>query len=150
QTRELLLTHAVQWMQDALAALKQTERRGEKFASAGAPSGDLSPAPHGQRNSRTKRPLGYEIETGSASRRPAGLAARNKCLAKKSQARRGKKERRSGERAESAEGAPRQSSAPPQPPRAGQCHPGSDEQMLGTEQQVLKGEQTDQKVDPPE
>ena len=34
QTRELLLRHAVQWMQEALAEL---ERRGVTFASAVAP-----------------------------------------------------------------------------------------------------------------
>ena len=81
QTRELLLRHAVQWMQDALAALSNRERRGVTFASAVAPSGrDLSPAPHGQRTSHTKRPLGFEIETGQPPA-PPWLAARNKCLA---------------------------------------------------------------------
>jgi hypothetical protein len=34
RTRELLLRHAVQWMQDALAALSNRERRGVTFASS--------------------------------------------------------------------------------------------------------------------
>src|SRR5262249_20537558 len=84
QTRELLLNHAVQWMQDALAALKQS-RAGR------ASAGDLSPTPHGQRNSQTNRPLGYEIETRIAPRWPPWLAATNKCLAQKSKSRTGPK-----------------------------------------------------------
>src|SRR5262245_5800337 len=80
QTRELLLNHAVQWMQDALAALKQSK--------AARPSGwDLSPTPHGRPTSQTKRPLGDESETGTALRRPPWLAARSKCLAQKSKSR---------------------------------------------------------------
>src|SRR5262245_64821152 len=77
QTRELLLNHAVQWMQDALAALKQSK--------AASPSGrDLSSAPHARSTSQTKRPLVYEIETRIDPRQPPWLATRDKRLAQKS------------------------------------------------------------------
>src|SRR5262245_51165313 len=84
QTRELLLNHAIQWMQDALAAVKQS--------SAARPSGrDLSPAPHRQPTSRTKRPLGYEIGTRTVPRAHSWLAGRSKSLAQKSKSRTGGK-----------------------------------------------------------
>src|SRR5262245_2910088 len=70
-TRELLLNHAVQWMQDALAALKQSR--------AARPSGrDLSLAPPGRSTSQTKRPLGYEIETRITPGRPKSLTRKSK------------------------------------------------------------------------
>src|SRR5262245_4079058 len=88
QTRELLLGHAVQWMQDALAALKQSDGQGLERASAVTPSDrDSSPAPHGPRNGQRKRPSDYETETRTPRRRPPWLATRSKCLARNSKIR---------------------------------------------------------------
>jgi hypothetical protein len=42
QTRELLLRHAVQWMQDALAALSNRERRVVTFASSRLSTRDIT------------------------------------------------------------------------------------------------------------
>src|SRR5262245_36545448 len=56
---ELLLRHAVHWMQDALAALKHSR-------AARSSGWDQSPASHVQPTAQTKRPLGYEIESRTA------------------------------------------------------------------------------------
>jgi len=80
QTRELLLNHAVQWMQDALAALKQLRAARTSDRDSVASTARTTKEPK-------NRPLGYEIETRTASPRPQWLAARNKCLAQKSKSR---------------------------------------------------------------